>query len=151
MTEAPRQPEYLGGWLSERLAEDDDVHELGITVRVAGDAVFLTGVVSTEAALDRTITVRFDTNVRDLPWTFQAEEVTQQVQIGAQPVQRAHDGERGDQRRGAARAWRRIPPRSPLRQQPHRQVQHQGQNLLPAVSRARGGRGSRRAGNATTH
>ena len=46
--DAPEQPEYLGGWLAEHLAEDDDVHELGITVRVAGDAVFLTGVVSTE-------------------------------------------------------------------------------------------------------
>lgn len=46
------QPEYLGGMLSERLAEDDDVHELGITVRVAGDAVFLSGVVSTEERRD---------------------------------------------------------------------------------------------------
>lgn len=44
----PDSAEYLGGWLSDRLAESDDVHELGITVRVAGDAVFLTGVVSTE-------------------------------------------------------------------------------------------------------
>lgn len=52
MTEAPRQPEYLGGWLAERLAEDDDVHELGITVRVAGDAVFLSGVVGTDERRD---------------------------------------------------------------------------------------------------
>ena len=44
----PEQPEYLGGWLSDRLAEDDALHELGITVRVAGDAVFLSGVVSTD-------------------------------------------------------------------------------------------------------
>jgi osmotically-inducible protein OsmY len=43
----PEQPEYLTGWLSDRLAEDGDVHELGITVRVAGDAVFLGGTVST--------------------------------------------------------------------------------------------------------
>jgi cytochrome c oxidase assembly protein subunit 11 len=35
------------------------------------------------AALQRTLTVRFDTNVRDLPWTFHAEQVTQQVHIGA--------------------------------------------------------------------
>ena len=35
------------------------------------------------AALDRTLTVRFDTNVRDLPWTFRAEQVTQDVHIGA--------------------------------------------------------------------
>lgn len=44
----PEQAEYLGGWLSDRLAEDDDVHELGITVRVAGDAVFLSGVVASD-------------------------------------------------------------------------------------------------------
>lgn len=43
----PSSPEYLGGWLQDRLAEDGDVHELGISVRVAGDAVFLSGVVST--------------------------------------------------------------------------------------------------------
>ena len=44
----PESPEYLGGWLSDRLAEDDDVHELGLTVRVTGDAVFLSGVVATD-------------------------------------------------------------------------------------------------------
>ncbi|HEU0129457.1 MAG TPA: BON domain-containing protein [Mycobacteriales bacterium] len=44
----PESPEYLGGWLAEHLAEDGDLHELGITVRVAGDAVFLSGVVGTD-------------------------------------------------------------------------------------------------------
>lgn len=44
----PQSPEYLAGWLSDRLAEDGDVHELGITVRVANDAVFLSGVVGTD-------------------------------------------------------------------------------------------------------
>ena len=48
----PDSPEYLGGWLSDRLAEDDDVHELGITVRVMGDAVYLAGIVSTEERRD---------------------------------------------------------------------------------------------------
>jgi osmotically-inducible protein OsmY len=43
----PASPEYLAGWLSDRLAEDGDVHELGITVRVTGDSVFLSGVVAT--------------------------------------------------------------------------------------------------------
>ena len=37
----------------------------------------------TSGALARTITVRFDTNVRDLPWTFRSEQVTQDVHIGA--------------------------------------------------------------------
>jgi cytochrome c oxidase assembly protein subunit 11 len=31
---------------------------------------------------DRRITVRFDTNVRGLPWTFSAEQVTKTVQLG---------------------------------------------------------------------
>jgi len=44
----PDSPEYLAGWLENRIAEEGDVHELGITVRVAGDTVFLTGVVSTD-------------------------------------------------------------------------------------------------------
>ena len=50
--DAPEQPEYLAGWVAERLAEDDDVHELGITVRVAGSSLFLSGVVGTEARRD---------------------------------------------------------------------------------------------------
>jgi osmotically-inducible protein OsmY len=48
----PASPEYLAGWLADRLAEDDDVHELGITVRVAGDKAFLNGVVGTEERRD---------------------------------------------------------------------------------------------------
>lgn len=32
--------------------------------------------------LDRTVEIRFDTNVRDLPMTFKAEQVSQQVRIG---------------------------------------------------------------------
>jgi cytochrome c oxidase assembly protein subunit 11 len=32
--------------------------------------------------LDRTIDVRFDANVRGLPWTFKAEQVSQTVRIG---------------------------------------------------------------------
>ena len=49
---APHQPEYLGGWLSEQLAEDGEIHELGVHVRVAGEAVFLSGVVSTDHRRD---------------------------------------------------------------------------------------------------
>ena len=35
------------------------------------------------AALARELTVRFDTNVRALPWTFTADQTTQRVHIGA--------------------------------------------------------------------
>eukprot|EP01030_Chromulinospumella_sphaerica_P022959 gene22959-22965_t len=33
--------------------------------------------------LDRELTIRFDANVRDLPWDFKPSQVTQQVKIGA--------------------------------------------------------------------
>lgn len=32
--------------------------------------------------LDRKLTIRFDANVRDLPWTFAPEQVSQEVRIG---------------------------------------------------------------------
>lgn len=36
-----------------------------------------------DAALDRTMTIRFDSNVRGLPWEFEPEQVEQRVRIGA--------------------------------------------------------------------
>ena len=33
--------------------------------------------------LDRNLVVRFDANVRDLPWSFKPSQVTQEVKIGA--------------------------------------------------------------------
>lgn len=35
-----------------------------------------------DKVLDRKVTIRFDTNVRGLPWDFAAEQVTQQIRIG---------------------------------------------------------------------
>jgi cytochrome c oxidase assembly protein subunit 11 len=35
-----------------------------------------------KTALDKTLTVRFDANVRNLPWTFSAEQTSQTVKIG---------------------------------------------------------------------
>jgi len=32
--------------------------------------------------LDRTLTIRFDANVRDMPWDFAADQVSQEVKIG---------------------------------------------------------------------
>jgi len=36
--------------------------------------------------LDKTINVRFDANVRDMPWTFTPSQVSQTIRIGAQNV-----------------------------------------------------------------
>jgi cytochrome c oxidase assembly protein subunit 11 len=46
------------------------------------DGTVKRGVAPGEAALKRTVTVRFDTNVRGLPWSFRPELVSQDVQIG---------------------------------------------------------------------
>lgn len=35
-----------------------------------------------DKTLDRKLTIRFDANIRELPWTFTAEQVTQEVKIG---------------------------------------------------------------------
>jgi cytochrome c oxidase assembly protein subunit 11 len=35
-----------------------------------------------DKVLDRQITIRFDANTRDLPWTFQTEQVSQNLKIG---------------------------------------------------------------------
>ena len=37
---------------------------------------------ATNTATGRTVTVRFDTNVHGLPWTFQADQLTQIAQVG---------------------------------------------------------------------
>ena len=37
---------------------------------------------ASDIVLDKTITVRFDANVRDLPWTFTAQQTAQTVKIG---------------------------------------------------------------------
>lgn len=46
------------------------------------DGTVKRGAAPTEAALARAITVRFDTNVRGLPWRFRAEETSQKIKIG---------------------------------------------------------------------
>jgi cytochrome c oxidase assembly protein subunit 11 len=46
--------------------------------------------------LDRTVVVRFDANVRDMPWTFTPSQVSQTVRIGAQNIAFYKVTNRGD-------------------------------------------------------
>jgi len=39
-------------------------------------------VTGSDKVIDRSLVVRFDTNIRDLPWTFVAEQTSQTVKIG---------------------------------------------------------------------
>ena len=39
-------------------------------------------VIAPKAALDKTLLIRFDTNINGLPWTFTAEQTSQTVKIG---------------------------------------------------------------------
>ena len=47
MSNEPVAPEYVIERVHQALAEDPDIHELGVQVAVAGDRVFLTGHVGT--------------------------------------------------------------------------------------------------------
>lgn len=39
-----------------------------------------------DRVLDQTVTVRFDANVRDMPWTFTPSQISQTIKIGSQSV-----------------------------------------------------------------
>lgn len=42
--------------------------------------------VAPKVVLDRSVTVRFDANIRGLPWTFTPSQVKQEVKVGAQTL-----------------------------------------------------------------
>jgi cytochrome c oxidase assembly protein subunit 11 len=41
---------------------------------------------ASDVVLDRAVTIRFDANVRDLPWTFETKQTTQEAKIGETKV-----------------------------------------------------------------
>ena len=41
---------------------------------------------ASDVVLERDVTIRFDANVRDLPWTFETKQTTQQAKIGETKV-----------------------------------------------------------------
>ena len=65
-----------------------------------------------DVVLDQTILVRFDTNVRDLPLTFRAEELTQPVRIGETGIAYFDVTNTSDRPVGATAAYNVVPERA---------------------------------------
>ena len=62
--------------------------------------------------LDRTVLIRFDTNVRGLPMTFHAEQVSQRVRIGETGIAYFDVTNTSDQPIGATAAYNVVPERA---------------------------------------
>ena len=62
--------------------------------------------------LEKTVLVRFDTNVRDLPMTFKAEQVSQRVRIGETGIAYFDVTNTSDQPIGATAAYNVVPERA---------------------------------------
>lgn len=62
--------------------------------------------------LDRTVLIRFDTNVRDLPMTFRAEQVSQRVRIGETGMAYFNVTNTSDQPIHATAAYNVVPERA---------------------------------------
>jgi cytochrome c oxidase assembly protein subunit 11 len=61
------------------------------------------------AILDKRITIRFDANVRDLPWDFGPDQLSQSVQIGATGLAFFHVTNRSDQTVTAHASYNVVP------------------------------------------
>ncbi|PZO06715.1 MAG: cytochrome c oxidase assembly protein [Alphaproteobacteria bacterium] len=65
-----------------------------------------------DTILDETVLVRFDTNVRDLPMTFRAEQVSQRVRIGETGIAYFDVTNTSDEPIGATAAYNVVPERA---------------------------------------
>ena len=65
-----------------------------------------------DVVLDQTVLIRFDTNVRDLPMTFEAEQVSQRVRIGETGIAYFDVTNTSDKPIGATAAYNVVPDRA---------------------------------------
>lgn len=65
-----------------------------------------------EAVLDRTVRIRFDTNVRGLPWEFEAEQKLQTVRIGDTGIAYFRVTNTSDQPISGTAAYNVVPERA---------------------------------------
>lgn len=86
--------------------------------------------------LDRTVEIRFDTNVRDLPMTFKAEQVSQTVRIGETGMAFFEVTNTSDQPIHATAAYNVVPERAGPYFQKLQCFCFEGQEIAPGETRA---------------
>lgn len=86
--------------------------------------------------LDRTVLIRFDTNVRDLPMTFRAEQVSQRVRIGETGMAFFDVTNTSDQPIHATAAYNVVPERAGPYFQKLQCFCFEGQEIAPGETKA---------------
>jgi cytochrome c oxidase assembly protein subunit 11 len=84
--------------------------------------------------LDETVLIRFDTNVRDLPMTFRAEQVTQRVRIGETGLAYFDVTNTSDQPIHATAAYNVVPERAGPYFQKLQCFCFEGQEIAPGAT-----------------
>ncbi|MDZ4363392.1 cytochrome c oxidase assembly protein [Brevundimonas sp.] len=89
-----------------------------------------------DTILDQTVLIRFDTNVRDLPMTFRAEQATQRVRIGETGIAYFDVTNTSDQPIGATAAYNVVPERAGAYFQKLQCFCFEGQTIAPGETRS---------------
>ena len=90
---------------------------------------------ASDTVLDETVLVRFDTNVRDLPMRFRAEQVSQRVRIGATGMAYFDVTNTSDQPIQATAAYNVVPERAGPYFQKLQCFCFDGQTIAPGETR----------------
>ena len=90
---------------------------------------------ASDVVLDETVLVRFDTNVRDLPMRFRAEQVSQRVRIGATGMAYFDVTNTSDQPIQATAAYTVVPERAGPYFQKLQCFCFDGQTIAPGETR----------------
>ena len=90
---------------------------------------------ASDVVLDETVLVRFDTNVRDLPMRFRAEQVSQRVRIGATGMAYFDVTNTSDQPIHATAAYNVVPERAGPYFQKLQCFCFDGQTIAPGETR----------------
>ena len=90
---------------------------------------------ASDIVLDETVLVRFDTNVRDLPMRFRAEQVSQRVRIGATGMAYFDVTNTSDQPIQATAAYNVVPERAGPYFQKLQCFCFDGQTIAPGETR----------------